>query len=309
MLARFFYHDGGDVQKGYIKGHARTEFWRWIASWGAMVTRPSDLGFSDDGYILPPLRYHEHVVSTDRRPPQGSFIAMPAKGLTEQRQETKATIRARCEAMAALVAAEPNEPWIIWTEVNPEGKLLRELIPGLVSIAGPDKPEAKEERLEAFASGQIRYLETKPKIAGFGLNWQHCARVGFVGPTNKWEQYYQAIRRCSRFGQTRPVDVHVVSTDGLSGVLENMRRKDAAAAAMADELRAIVSDYVRANVSGAKRDYDVYDPRDVARLPAWLQPMPGDPTPAVGAEYGWPDPERYTPVQGTVQAEVPSWLV
>lgn len=276
MLATYFVHDGGSTSDWRLKGHAEAEFWRWVASWAALVTRPSDLGFNDDGYDLPELVTREHIIETGSAPSHGMLFAEQAKTLAEQRDAKRRTLRHRCEKVAELVAAEPNEPWIVWCDLNDEGNLLEDLIPGAVQIAGSDKREVKEERMLAFASGEIRVLVTKPKIAGFGLNWQHCARVAFAGPTHKWEEYYQAVRRCWRFGQTRPVHVHLVSSDIEGRVLESLKRKEADAARLAESLRALVSSEVMANVTGLRRVRDDVRHTKPATIPPWLAKRRGD---------------------------------
>jgi hypothetical protein len=216
---RWIHREPGTVWR--FKGHAETPFWRWVCSWARAVRRPSDLGFDDDGFVLPPLEAVEHVVSARSRR-EGMLFDLPAVGLHEQREERRRTIEERCEKVAALV--EQTDQSLVWCHLNPEGDLLAKLIPDAEQVAGSDSDDAKEERLLAFADGNLRVLVTKPKIGAWGLNLQRCAHVTFF-PSHSYEQYYQGVRRCWRFGQTRPVRVDVIATDGERGVMANLQRK------------------------------------------------------------------------------------
>jgi hypothetical protein len=234
MMAHFFNHDGGDTSKWRLKKHAaRHLFWQWVCTWARAVSKPSDLGFPDDGYKLPPLNTVEHIIQARTRNPDFLFD-MPAVGLDEQRKERRRTIYERCEQVAALVA-NTGEAAMAWCHLNEEGHLLEKIIPGAVEVEGSDSDEFKEESFEAFAAGQIRVLISKPVIAGFGLNWQHCAHQTFF-PSHSFEQWYQAIRRCWRFGQKQAVRVDVIASEGEAGVLANMNRKAEKAAEMFKKL-------------------------------------------------------------------------
>ena len=233
MLNRFFKNDlnnsaqgrmRGEVIKWRFKGHAETPFWRWVCSWARAMRRPSDLGFADDAFILPPLHEVEHLVDVSR-PRDGMLFALPAVGLKEQREERRMTIADRCEKVASLVA-DTGKPALVWCHLNEEGDLLERLIPGAVQVSGSDSDDAKEERLTAFARGEARVLVTKPRIGAWGLNFQHCSHVTFF-PSHSFEQYYQGVRRCWRFGQKSPVRVDIVTTEGERGVLKNLQRKAA----------------------------------------------------------------------------------
>ena len=270
MLAEFFVHDGGSTQDWRLKGHAVFAFWRWVATWGAVVRRPSDLGHSDSGYILPPLRMHDHVVALDDGDVRasGRLFADEATTLAEQRAVRRATIDKRVAMAAAL--CNDDEPALVWCELNDEGDALEQAIPGAVQVRGADDPEEKAERLLGFAAGKHRVLVTKPGIAGFGLNFQRCARMIFVGASHSYEQRYQAVRRCYRFGQTRPVDVHVIRTEADGAIVANMRRKEADAERLAAEMTAHVGDAVRAEVSGSTREWNPYDPQTPMTVPEWI---------------------------------------
>ena len=238
MLNRFFKNDlnnsatgrmRGEVIKWRLKGHAETPFWRWVCSWARAIRKPSDLGFADDRFILPPLQETEHEVEVNK-PLDGYLFPMPAVGLKDQREERRISLGDRCQAVAENVAGKEGQS-LIWCHMNDEGDTLEELIPDSVQVSGSDSDGAKEERFLAFANGEVKRLITKPKIGAWGLNFQNCQHVTFF-PSHSFEQYYQAVRRCWRFGQTKPVQVDIFTTEGESGVLKNLQRK----AKQADEM-------------------------------------------------------------------------
>lgn len=272
MLAEFFVHDGGDTQTWRLKGHARDVFWRWVASWAALLRKPSDLGFDDSRYNLPSLKVHQHIAKADHSTAAqaGMLFALEASTLSERRDARRASIADRVAACADLVNGN-DEPWVVWCDLNAEGDALRAAIPDAVEIRGADDAEVKEQRLIDFAEGRIRVLVTKPSIAGFGLNWQHCARMAFVGVTDSFEAYYQAVRRCWRFGQKREVHVHVFASELEGAVVANLRRKEQDAAAMADALSAETAGAVRDQVLGVTRTTNPYEPRKAIAAPAWLK--------------------------------------
>lgn len=265
MLAEFFCHDGGETQTWRLKGHAREAFWRWVSAWGAMLRKPSDLGYDDSLYSLPPLNVHEHMVDSDDSGlvSEGMLFALEASTLSERRD-------ARVSECAAKVNAD-NEPWIVWCDLNAESDALKAAIPGSVEIRGSDSADEKERRLLAFARGEIRVLITKPSIAGWGLNWQHCASMAFVGVTDSFEAYYQAVRRCWRFGQKRPVNVHLFASSLEGSVLANLRRKEADALEMAESLSKETRAAVLAEVRGTHRQTNTYAPANAINAPAWLK--------------------------------------
>jgi hypothetical protein len=243
MLARFFKNDSNAVAsrgnrhfgaqiKWRFRGHAEEPFWRWVCSWARAVRRPSDLGFDDTRFKLPPLVEREHVVAKNR-PLPGSLFALPAEGLKEQREELRLTLEERCAKVAELV--DHDRPALVWCHLNEEGDRLERMIPGAVQVSGADSDFAKEAKFLDFANGTARVLVTKPKVGGLGLNFQHCAHVTFF-PSHSFEQYYQSVRRCWRFGQTREVVVDVVTTEGQANVLANLQRKAAAADRMFSRL-------------------------------------------------------------------------
>lgn len=272
MLSEFFVHDGGETQTWRLKGHARGAFWRWVASWAALVSHPRDLGYEQAGYDLPPLRVHEHVIPADAATAAkgGVLFVEEAAGLMERRQARKASIEARVKACVAAVNAELGETWVVWCELNDESDRLAAALPWAREVRGSMDADEKEAALVAFASGEARGVISKSVMTGWGLNWQHCARVAFVGVSDSWESYYQAVRRCWRFGQTREVHVHVFASEVEGSVVANLKRKDADAAEMARALARETADAVRAEVRGAVRTVNAYEPMVPMTVPAWL---------------------------------------
>lgn len=266
MLGRFFTNKQrtsatnryrGQAVEWRFRGHAEQPFWRWVASWARAMRRPSDLGFDDSGFDLPPLRQRRHIVSA-RAPREGTLFDLPAVGMHEQREEARRTITERCEWAAELLA--DASPGIAWCHLNDESSLLTRLIDGAVEVAGSDSPEAKEEKLIAFTRGDIRVLVTKPAIGAWGLNWQHCHRMTYF-PSHSYEQRYQAVRRCWRYGQANPVVVDDITTEGGRHVLKNLERKAEQADRMFDALVAHMRDALAVARS------DTYD--TPVEVPAW----------------------------------------
>jgi superfamily II DNA or RNA helicase len=270
MLSEFFVHDGGSTQDWRLKGHSIASFWQWVASWAVLVRRPSDLGIEDDRYDLPPLNVRESVVSlgAEFAARQGSLFVTDALGLTEQRGAKRESVGQRCEVVAAEVAATPGQ-WLVWCELNDESSCLAAAIPDAVEVTGSDDPDDKADRMLAFARGEIRVLVTKPKIAGFGMNWQICNQMAFVGITHSYEQWYQSVRRCWRFGQTRAVDVLMVRTDAEGSVWASLKAKADAADAMALAMIEHVRDTQLESVMG-RRPGRVDKTTQPARIPSWL---------------------------------------
>jgi len=215
-----------------FKGHAEDAFWKWVASWARAIRKPSDHGFDDAGFVLPDLNYRQHVI-TARTPRGDTLFDLPALGLREEREESRRTIDERCEQAAELIRDADSA--VAWCQLNAEGNLLTRLIDGAVQVSGSEDADAKEAKLVAFSRGEIRVLVTKPIIGAWGLNWQHCNRMTFF-PSHSYEQFYQAVRRSWRFGQTRPVTVDLVTTEGGVNALKNLRRKADQADRMFDTL-------------------------------------------------------------------------
>jgi hypothetical protein len=273
MLAMYFTHDGGSTQDWRIKGHARRRFWQWVCSWAALVRRPSDLGYPDDGYVLPPLEIVQHTIpaTPEQARAQGKLFVEPAKGLAEQRAAKRATLAARVAKAAEIVATEPDEQFLVWCELNDESAGASRAIANAVEVTGSQAPEVKAERLLGFARGNAHHLVTKVDIAGMGLNFQRSARQVFVGPSNSFEGWYQAVRRQWRFGQKRPVVVHVIASELDGNILDNLRRKQAEAEKMGAEMAEFTREFVRAQVRGTSRDVTAYDPQQAMQVPQWLR--------------------------------------
>lgn len=264
MLGAFFKNDESSIEpmsystKWRFKPHAEQPFWRWLCSWARALRRPSDMGFEDGPFVLPPLTVNISTVQASRRF-DGYLFVMPAATLNEQRAERRTTLRERCEAVAEK--ADSAHPFVGWCHLNDEADLLEQLIPGARQVSGSQDDDQKEEIFEAFRTGQLRALVTKPRIASFGLNWQHCAHMS-VFPSHSYEQYYQGTRRCWRFGQTREVVVDVVTTAGEADVLGNLQRK----ADAADVMFSSMVTHMHAAESRSSVPYRVETPE----LPAWM---------------------------------------
>ncbi len=267
MLAEFFVHDSGDTKVWRLKGHAEAVFWKWVASWAALIRKPSDIGYDDSGYDLPPLSVEQHVVDV----PGQVFDAAAPMGLAERRAARKGSMLPRVAACAATVNAEPDERWIVWCELNAEQDALEEVFgDDCISIYGSLDADEKERRLLRFLGGEKRVLVGKPSIFGFGINMQCVARMAFVGVSDSWEAYYQAVRRSWRFGQARPVNVHLFASVAEAAVVDNLKRKEEDAKRLAAELAIATSAVVREAITRIDR-YVPYAPREAVRLPAWLR--------------------------------------
>lgn len=242
-----------------LKGHAETHFWRWVCSWARALRKPSDLGFDDGRFVLPALNEEVHIIQP-RTIKDGYLFEMPAVGLHEEREEARRTIQERCEKAASLVN-NTGQPALVWCHLNDEGKLLKQLIPDAVEVCGSDSEEKKEEALIGFSHGKFRVLITKQKIAGWGLNWQHCNHMTFF-PSHSFEAYYQGVRRCWRFGQKNPVKVDIVATPGSALIQENLENKSKAADIMFDRLVEHMNDAL--NIQ-RQNDY-----QEKMEIPSWL---------------------------------------
>lgn len=271
MLATFFTHDGGETQKWRLKGHAENEFWKWMASWSVMIQKPSDLGYDDAGYDLPPLRQHQHIVGVEYAPSieTGLLFPMEANGLAERIAARRDTVKDRVAAAAAMTPSD--RPFVWWCNLNAESEMLAKAIPGAVETRGSDSDEVKERKLNDFSEGRTRVLVTKASVAGWGMNWQHCADTGFVGLNDSFEQVYQAIRRFWRFGQTKPVNVHFIAAETEGAVVANLRRKEHDADRMAAAMVKHMADLSAANVRGMVRERPDYDPQNPMVIPTFLE--------------------------------------
>jgi len=266
MLSMFFVHDGGETQKWRLKGHAESDFWRWVSSWAVMIRKPSDMGYDDSGFILPEMEIIHHVVKKDEAP-DGFLFHVEALTLQERQQERKSTVNLRAE-LAAEIANNTDGPCLVWCNLNDESGAATKMIDGAVEVKGSDKPEHKEKAMLGFPDGQFRVMVTKPSIAGFGMNWQHCNTMVFLGLSDSYEQFYQAVRRCWRFGQKNKVKVHVVTAETEGAVVKNIERKEADSEKMAQEMVRHMADLNADEIHGTVRNKVDYA-RNVAESENW----------------------------------------
>ena len=266
MLAMFFIHDGSDTSKWRLKGHGRAKFWEWLSTWSIVLRSPSDIGYDDDGYNLPDIHYHEYIIETD--PTDDMFVTV-AQGLQDRNKARRDSVRERCEK-AAHIANSIDDSVLIWCNLNDEGDLLEALIDDSVNVYGSMKPELKENNLIGFTDGDVKKLISKPSIAGFGMNWQHCNQVIFVGLSDSWEKYYQAIRRCWRFGQGRDVHVHIISADTEGAVVDNIKRKEKQNKDMGENMAKYMRGFTMSQINGAKTEKTDYVPTETIKLPSFI---------------------------------------
>lgn len=263
MLSMFFVHDGGETSKWRLKGHAEKGFWHWMAGWAVVLDNPVSLGYQDEGYELPELHMHEIIVDGDA-PTQEKLT------LTQRRKARKESLDARCRAAADLVNAS-HEQWLVWCDLNAESEALHKMCQMSRQVRGSDKSQYKSSTMMGFSIGVLKCLITKPSIAGFGMNWQNCHNMIFVGLSDSYEQYYQAVRRCWRFGQTHPVDVYIIISAKEGCVKENIERKEADAINMRQKMAALTRESVKENLSRTTRIMSVYQPDVPMRLPDWKE--------------------------------------
>lgn len=271
MRSTFFIADSrGEFMKYRIKGHAKRAFYEWLASWAIACRTPDDLGFDGSAYHLPPLEITDHLVPTGWAA-AGELFTPRLEGIVQRSQVRRDTVAARVEKAAQIVRAEPGEQWLVWCGRNDEAAALTDALPGAVNVQGSDEPDTKAQRLTDFATGHLPILVSKPSICGYGLNFQGCSRMVFVGLSDSWEQYYQAIRRCYRFGQTRAVHVHIVLADVEHVIAANVRAKEKQARAISSGLIAAIAAENRRDLFAGTSKGDDYEPRHPLSLPTWLE--------------------------------------
>lgn len=260
MLAMWFVHDGGDTSKWRLKGHVKESFWTWIASWAVMLQNPKDLGYDGTEYELPELNIIPVVVEMDGH---------EARTMTERRRARKESVDLRVAAAAEIVNWS-DDHWLIWCGLNDESDKLTKSIDGAVGIRGSHKPEYKEKTMTDFSAGEVKKLVSKASICGYGMNFQVCHNMIFVGLSDSFEQYFQAVRRCWRFGQTEKVNVYVVTASTEGAVVDNVKRKEEEFNAMLSGMIAATQEITRENIQATLRDTAVYDPQVPMVLPDWL---------------------------------------
>lgn len=273
MLATFFVHDGGETQKWRLKGHAEKKFFEWVAGWAACFNKPQDIGYDGEGFDLPELRVHEVVVENRKKEladGQITLFAPIGSTLLERRSARKNSLDDRV-AKAAEIANGTEEQVLVWCDLNAESKALMKAINGAVEVEGSMPLEQKEDGIVGFIDKRYRALVSKPSIAGFGVNLQQCCKEIFVGLSDSWESYYQAVRRCWRFGQGKPVDVYLITSDAEGAVRANLLRKQADAERMTDELIGYTKEFLKSDLKHTKRDVDEYYAFERMVIPDWLK--------------------------------------
>ena len=268
MLSTFFVHDAGDTGKWRLKGHAQDKFWEWIATWAVVLQKPSDLGYSDEGFELPDLRLHEVIVES----PKDEFCLIPkvAQTLQERRKARNDSLISRV-AKASEIANGFDEQFIVWCDLNAESDALKKSINGSVEVKGSDKAEHKVNTAIDFVSGDVKTIISKPSIFGFGMNWQHCNKMIFTGLSDSYEQYYQAIRRIYRYGQKRDVDVWIVTSEAEGSVKANIERKERDAEKMIAEMVKHTQKILSEEIKGTVNEKIGYYPTETMILPKWLK--------------------------------------
>lgn len=271
MLSRWFYNDTMQAGGYKILPHGEEDFWEWVATWAACVSMPSDIGGDDTGYKLPPLRRFDHIVTCEDDTPDPGCLFRVERELTATtvHKEKRRTTQDRAAKVAEVIAAEPDEPWLIWCDTNYEADVLAEIVSGAVDLRGNESEKSKEAKLFGFTDGTIGKLITKPSLAGFGMNWQHCRRMAFIGLSYSFEQYYQAVRRCWRFGQTSEVHAHVVMAEGEQAILKANERKQAQHSQMQAGMRAAINRSHELAVDGDMRLSKFQGERQM-EIPEWL---------------------------------------
>lgn len=283
MLATWFIHDGSiratnmknhgskPIADWRLKGHAETDFWRWISTWAVVIRHPRDIGYDEPGYDLPPLNKHQITVPVayEASIDTGLLFPMEAMTLQDQRKASRSSIEARVDAAVRLIEADPKKPWLIWCQLNDEAEMMADAIPGAVNVQGSDDADTKARNLLAFANGEVTKLVSKPSLAGFGMNFQCCSSMIFLGLNNSFEQLYQATRRCWRFGQTKPVDVYMIAAETEGAVVANLEAKEHAADYMLAKMADHMKDLTRRALKGEVQKTPTVHSKPM-EVPAWL---------------------------------------
>lgn len=267
MLLRWFINDTSEASQTWrLKRHAVGPFWDWVASWARMAETPADLGYDASGFALPPLKVHRHRAIGEVKPPPGLLFGADVSATTmfDVKRQTTAS---RADAVAALTSSEPKEPWVIWCDTDIEADALMARIPGAREVRGSHPTDRKEATLYGFSNGEFASIVIKPAVGALGLNWQHCSHMVFVGRTFSYERWYQCIRRCWRFGQTRPVHVHVIVAEGEDQIGRVIDRK----AESHTEMKTAMADAMRRDRATTRNVKISYNPQFIGRIPTWLR--------------------------------------
>jgi SNF2-related domain len=270
MLSRFFINDTANASQSWrLKRHGIEAFWDWVASWCRLAQLPSDLGDVDDGFDLPPIAVHRHKAAESAPTMSGGLFGDEVVSATNLHSIKRATANKRAMIAANLALSDSHEPWVIWCDTDYEADAILDAMgdaPGVVEVRGSMVAERKERNLEMFADGSARVMITKPSVAGFGLNWQHCARTVFVGRSFSYESWYQAVRRFWRFGQAREVQVHLVVAEGEDSIARVIDRKADDHASMKVAMRAAMA----RNSGRSSATKVAYVPTYHGSLPSWI---------------------------------------
>lgn len=269
MLATFFVHDGGETATWRLKKHAVMDFWRWMSSWAVMIKKPSDIGYHDDGFILPELNMKYHMVDFGKAL-SGELFKRDAVTLDDQREARRSSIPQRVEIVKQLISEQQYEQWLIWSDLNIECDALKKHIAGVVDVRGSDSIEFKEKSMLGFSNGEVKILSSKTKIAGHGMNWQNCHNMIFFGLSNSYESLYQAVRRCWRFGQKHPVNVHIITSDIEQPVIDNIQRKHELAETMSVEMVKSMAEFTSAEIKQTKKETSPYEANYKFKVPSWI---------------------------------------
>jgi len=267
MLATYFIHDGSDTSKWRLKGYGEKKFWEWVATWAICVRSPADLGYTNDGFMLPKLNLIEKIVSSP--PQEGMLIAIRAETLSERRAARKESMSKRIDVVKKLVD-NSNEQWLIWCDFNAESKALKEAVNDSVEVVGADDPDYKAKTAIDFAEGKIHALVSKASIYGFGMNFQTCHNMIFCGISDSYEMFYQAVRRCWRYGQDHEVNVYIAISEAELNVLDNIKRKQAQMDKMQDNMISLMHDVTMSEIKHTTRITDTYDPEERMVIPEWI---------------------------------------
>lgn len=271
MLSMFFVHDGGNTAKWRLKGHAKKAFFKWVAQWAVVLRKPSDLGYSDDGFELPELRVHQVVTETEAQ--DGFLFPVEACTLQERLGARRDTVHDRVKAACRIIEknkSEKNRLWCVWCNLNVEAESMQKARHGMINIQGSDSNEVKTERLLGFSRGEIDEIVSKSKIAGFGMNMQNCHNTIFLGLSDSYEQYYQAVRRFWRFGQKEVVNVYIVTSDIDGNVRDNIERKERDAETIYNEMVYYMKEINAENIKGSQRTASDYQPKEKIMVPSFI---------------------------------------
>lgn len=258
MLATYFIHDGSNTSAWRLKGYGEKKFWEWVATWAVCVRNPSDLGYTTEGYVLPKLNIIEHI--TQSEPEEYELVARRAETLSERREARKESMEDRIEEARRLVD-NSDDNWLVWCDYNIESESLRRAIPSSIEVKGADSPEFKAKTAIDFAEDKIKALISKPSIYGFGMNFQNCHEVIFCGLSDSYEQFYQAVRRCWRYGQKHPVNVHIIMSEAELNVLDNIKKKQAQMDTLQDNMVSLMHDVTMSEIKHTTRIVAEYIPQ------------------------------------------------